>query len=922
MRLILIITFIISINLVKAQSGLSADDSLFFSKTLIIKLKPEYKNLQFVDGISSDELNYYLAKAQLAQINRIFPHHHSPEEKTNQYGDTLVDISLIYELKYLGEISEQVLISKLTEIGIFEYVERKSKDFLFFVPNDSLIANQYYPKRVKAFEAWDVETGDSNVVIGIVDTGTDLLGEDLKDGIKYNYLDPIDGIDNDNDGYIDNFMGWDLGSGDNNPSTYGNHHGCFAIGIAAARVNNGVGIAGMGYNTRYLPVKMIDENGYLAKPYEGIVYAADHGASIINNSWGGNEGSRFGQDIVNYATYNRNALVIGAAGNSANDVYIYPASYENVISCAATDSLDRHWAGTSYGTSVDISAPGSQVFSSWTANGYFASSGTSFSAPGVAGAAALVKSKYPNLSALQIGEQLRVTADNIDTISFNLALAEYLGSGRLNIYAALTDTVKPSIRFKERIIEAKSFMPTDTIKFSGEFENLLAQSSSSLSVTISSVSPYLSIVNPLKNLGVLSTLTSTNNYQSPFLLKISPNTPPGTIADIKFSYTDTNYSGIEYFRFSINPDFYNIDTNNITTTITSNGLIGYTSPSKTHGLGMYYKNSNNLLSWAGLVIGNSSGKVSSNIYGDNGFDQDFLLTQKIQSISPASIGDQEFTSGFNDDGAGATKLSISVDQQIYAYNQEPEDMVFMTYTITNNGNTPLSTLYIGFYADFDINASYKNKAAIDTNLRLAFTYSTEGSGPYAGLMLLDSLDLNIYQIDNDGSDNSVNIYDGFLDFEKFTTLSTNRDSAGISSSSGNDVSTMISAGPINLLPGNSTTITFGLLASDHIYGLKKAAQDAINVFYNVASIENENINMSVEVYPNPFDKKINIKFSENIKNKAFFEIYTIDGRMVFSNIIQPNTSQKIIDIPNLPSGNYFYKLVIDNQVINGNLIKI
>ena len=926
MRHFFIIIIFLSFSLEGNSQKLTFNaDSLYQKNTLVLKLKDQYRSLAQTDGINSVLVSNGIQNLDIISFGKLFPNHQKPLESTNQYGDSLVDISLIYQLKYRNNLPPIFMVDRLKNTNLFEYVERRPLSKTLYFPNDTLLANQYYPRLVHAFDAWDIEPGDSTVTIGIVDTGTDIFGEDLKDGIQYNYNDTIDGIDNDNDGYIDNFRGWDLGMGDNNPMSYWDHHGCFTTGIASARVNNHVGIAGMGNQTKYLPVRICDDYGYLNKDYEGIVYAADHGAAIINNSWGGFVKTHFGQDIVNYATYNKNALVVAAAGNSNIDYWLYPASFENVLSCAATDSLDNRWDQSSYGTTVDLCSPGAKVFSTWTMNGYFASSGTSFSAPGVSAAAALVKSHFPNLSALQIGEQLRVTTDNIDTIPNNIPYAGYLGSGRLNMYKALTDTTKPSIRLRNRNIVATGNKPGDTIRLSGDFVNFLHPSSSSLSALVTAVSPYLSIINSYINLGQINTLSSVSNTNNPILIKISPLAPAGTEADIKISYTDTNYSGFEYFRFNINDDYANLDTNLLLTTATSKSTLGYANEQKSQGEGLKYKNSKTLFSWAGLVVGNSSGKVSSNIYGDDGYDSDFVPITNLTPVSPATLGDQEFNSSFNDDGANFNKLKISVTQKSYAYHSNPDKAVFLNYTIHNNGANALSTLYIGFYVDYDIGVSYKNKALFDSTLQLAYTFPTDG-GYYGGLMLLDSVPLNIYNIENDGSDNSVNIYDGFLDYEKFSALKGGRDSAGFVNSFGNDVSTMLSAGPFNVLPGDSQEITFAVLAGDHLYDLQQTAQKAIDVFYNVAGVSQLSPHVQqLNVSPNPFSEKVSFQLPiKHQTGEGKLQFYNSEGKIVLSKEINFNPSQESIFIETsyLPKGIYYYSLSVGKESYSGKLIKL
>ncbi|GAI36367.1 unnamed protein product, partial [marine sediment metagenome] len=124
---------------------------------------------------------------------------------------------------------------------------------LLYTPDDPLNIYQYYLDTIKAYDAWEICKGDSNIVIGITDTGVDIDHEDLQGNIYYNYNDPINGIDDDNDGFIDNFRGWDLGENDNNPQWEINDHGVVVTGIAGARTDNGIGISGVGFKSRFLP---------------------------------------------------------------------------------------------------------------------------------------------------------------------------------------------------------------------------------------------------------------------------------------------------------------------------------------------------------------------------------------------------------------------------------------------------------------------------------------------------------------------------------------------------------------------------------------------------------------------------------------------------------------------------------------------
>ncbi len=900
--LLLFISFIL-LNLI--VSGQVDQNKNYHNGILVAKLDPQYKSFGNADGINYPGIGDILSFAGEFKVSKIFPNHIAPSSDVNSYGDKLIDLSLFYQIEYSSDYREDLLASKLISTGIFEYVEKRPLNKLFYTPNDPSIGAQYHLARIKAFEAWDIEPGDTNIVIGITDTGTDRTHPDLTANIKLNYYDPLDGQDNDNDGYIDNYYGWDLGLNDNNPQIYASGHGSFVSGISSATVNNATGIAGVGNQLKYLPIKIDDEFAHLTKDYEAIVYAADHDCAVINASWGSSMPSRFGQDIINYATFNRNSLVVAACGNSNGDWHFYPASYENVISCAATDSIDNKWIGSSYGTQVDISAPGTYIYSTWLFNTYSVSHGTSFSAPMVSAAAALVKSHFPWMTAIQIGEQLRVTADVIDTIASNSPYISKLGSGRLNIYNALTDTVKPSIRFINRSHSFTNNDASDTLIITGDYKNYLAQSSANLKVTISVNSPFLQLIDSSYILGAIGML-QTNSSIPPFRVKILSSVPFGYYVDFKLTYSDTAYSGFEFIRVEFNKDYLQLDTNNISATVTSKGTIGFNDRFYATGEGFFHQNSSTLFGCAGLVVGNTTGKVSDNIYNELNFDYDFNTYEKAKFINSNDFGHQAIYSVFRDDSASYSKLNLKVRSYTYAFDTIGlEDVIFMKYIIKNIGFSTLSSIYAGYFVDFDLGKSYKNFATYDQQLKMFKTVPFD-DGKYGGLMIFDTTStIYAYGFDKNGADSSIIISDGLLDYEKYEALKATRDSAGFSIVIGNDVSTMLSTGPYILAPNDSIEVNFALVASNHLFDLENAAQNAIYYFYNYVGISQITVNKDVRVFPNPACEVINFELTGNKPGVCMLEVFNSMGQKLHGEAFNSKTS---LSTTNLNPGVYFYSI--------------
>ncbi|MBS3028938.1 MAG: S8 family serine peptidase [Dolichospermum sp. DET50] len=300
---------------------------------------------------------------------------------------------------------------------------------------------------IDAPEAWDIQKGNPNLVIGVIDTGVDYNHPDLVGNIWTNPGEIAgDGIDNDNNGYIDDIRGWDFAYNDNNPSDV-DGHGTHVSGTIAGKGNNGVGVTGVAWNAKIMPLKFLADDGFgsTSNAIKAIDYATAKGVKITNNSWGGGPSEQALYNAIN-AAGQAGALFIAAAGNDSIDTDTsphYPSSYNlaNIISVASTTNTDSLSWFSNYGlTSVDLGAPGSGIYSTLPNNSYGTYSGTSMASPHVAGAAALVWSQNPTWTAQQVKNTLMNTGDPI------AALAGKTVSGkRLNVFNALAAANLPSV---------------------------------------------------------------------------------------------------------------------------------------------------------------------------------------------------------------------------------------------------------------------------------------------------------------------------------------------------------------------------------------------------------------------------------------------------------------------------------------------
>lgn len=293
-----------------------------------------------------------------------------------------------------------------------------------WVPNDPLYGQQWQYPKIQAPEAWPVTTGYAGVPIAILDTGIDQSHEDLKAKIVKNV----------------NFT-----TSKTVDDQYG--HGTHAAGSAAAVTNNGLGVAGTCPNCVLYNVKVLGDNGSgsWSAIANGIVWAADNGAKVVNMSLGGSSGSSTVEAAVNYA-WDKGVVLVAAAGNSGSSSPTYPAAYTNVIAVAATDQNDQKASFSNFGSWVDIAAPGVNILSTapdhrnriWRSGVKYATlSGTSMATPHVAGTAGLVWSTGQCGTNSGVRARIENGADKIP------GTGTYWTYGRLNVYNAVKGLTGP-----------------------------------------------------------------------------------------------------------------------------------------------------------------------------------------------------------------------------------------------------------------------------------------------------------------------------------------------------------------------------------------------------------------------------------------------------------------------------------------------
>lgn len=807
----------------------------FIDRTVIFKVKPEFRSHCLHDQIHLAPIRALANRLEPVVIRKMHPGHKPPATTTNQYGQKLADLSLVYVLEYTSDVPVWRVVNELAASGVVEYVQPWFIDQplhdlqTLFTPNDTSLHLQWYLTKIGALQVWDSTQGDTTVVIGIVDGGTNFFHPDLMANVHYNYADPINGLDDDNDGYIDNFRGWDVGDNDNNPQFIGAHnsaHGTSMCSVAAASTNNVTSMAGVGFNCRYMPVKMVNTASGWTAGYPGIVYAADHGAHIISCSWGGTTPGPYAQDVVRYAAVNRNCQVIAAAGNSNNSVPFYPASYEYVMAVGGTKQDDVKSGNSSFYDFVDVAAPGQTIYNVY-AGGYGYGNGTSDACALTSGSTALVMSHFDTLQSQQVGARLQQTTYNIDTIPGNSSFIGRLGYGRIDLFRAISEPMRPFIHMTQRNYTDGNddiFAATDTVALSGIFLNYLVSSSGLLTAKITSLSANAVVIDSIITIGTLGELQMAAPGDF-FRFVVSPACPANALVTFRIDYTDGVFLNKQFISIFLNPSFYNTNDHGLVTTLTSTGRIGFNGNNSAQGVGyrMGEYGPNQLLQlyfnpmgfWAGHQ-GRVSNQTLTNPMGSCcpfNNDNHWVAEQNIQRVLQPILGDVEFSAVYNDNGAGINAIKLRVNQisRYWQATAQDSSFIFVDYLIENTDTVGKSQVFAGIYCDFDVlDTIYDftaNRAQFDTLRQLGMVFNPIGN-TWCGIQLLSHQPVAYYANNSDGSNSSLNVYNGFTQAEKFTMMS-----GGIARpvSDLTDVSQFIGGRIDSLAPGACTLMSMVLL---------------------------------------------------------------------------------------------------------------
>ncbi len=797
-------------------------------------------------------------------------------------------------------------------------------------PNDPYRFEQKLMGTIKVYEAWEIEDGSPDIVIAISDNGIDQRHEDLQKSIDTNYAEiENNGIDDDNNGYIDDYIGYNFASKDDNTpwgTTYINDdHGTETAGIAGATVNNGLGIAGIANKCRIFPIKTADVGSprTVLYGYESIQYAAIRGFDVINTSWGDvHPFSQYEQSVIDFAVA-KGLAIVSSAGN-INFGYTelstyYPAAYKGVLAVGEVDQSDRFTAGsTTLGSYVRIMAPGKGNYTTRRNSDYGKTGGgTSYSSPVVAGALAIVRSKYPELGPVQSQELIRQCTDDIkDKNEFEVGRIP----GRINLLKAVTTdpfsipgiSVMDYSFFDKDGDARERYLPGEELSLKIRAKNYLGRAENlefTLSVALDYTDESISIIDDNVSIVAIESLSEFNIETFKFKINYENRDKVIFRVDIK---GQNGYSDFFLLPF--------IPTNNISTfqndkiifSMADNGRFGfnyYPSDDDKDGNGFHLKGRPNYLWKAGIFATEDTSKAALSL------NSTFAPLKNDFTVVKPFVKPDRNISIINDDNAFImNKIGLEITQEVDLPNNKG-NYARIKVKVKNITNDTLMNIAVGYKFDWDIISYGENTAELYPK---AVPESRKGQSAAAEIIRHTDSAITYGSAIYSAEPNAIAQAAGL----EADSLSSTADYVR-ALSSGTSWQTDITGDvfyvigmlyPGGLLPGQEkecTVCVAGALNKDQI------ALDLMQCLDQSVDVEApSNIFREIKIYPNPSSEYVFVEGISQYRGTLEVSIYDMlgvsqYGKLQFDQLQFDQTSNKFnfqIDISNLPSG--VYSLII------------
>ena len=428
-RIVALLSFLVTLAIAFYPAGTTASAQGTFAPSIPAEpaataqqpYVPDQLLVRFAPSLASVQVEAMLAQQGISLISYIAPIH-------------------VSVLHLPPDLSVEKAITSLKGAPGVEFAEPNYIYSVAQITDPGMDKNQWAPQKIGAPDAWLATAGDPDIVIAVVDTGVDYLHSELAPNMWANSDEiPNNGIDDDGNNFTDDVSGWDFANNDNDPLD-DHFHGTHVAGIAAASPGvNDSGIVGICPHCSIMAVKVMTSqgSGTIDNIANGITYAADNGARVINMSLGGSAGSTTLESAVNYA-WARGVVVVAAAGNDGKDARLYPAAYPNAMAVASTNIDDYHSCFSNYGSGyVSVAAPGELIYSTTprdaSGDTYATYSGTSMATPHVSGLAGLLISQDPTRSNTAVRDLIESTADDLGAKGIDA----HFGYGRISAMRAV-----------------------------------------------------------------------------------------------------------------------------------------------------------------------------------------------------------------------------------------------------------------------------------------------------------------------------------------------------------------------------------------------------------------------------------------------------------------------------------------------------
>jgi len=413
---------------------------------------PDRRGAGALTAFGGTALDRVLSKLDVASITRL----HGPSPTRVDHGIAMADdlgLDTTFRVRFNGNEAPAAAAGRLAKLGEVAWAEaNRWRETSATTPNDPRYASQWGLTQIGCPEAWDLTTGDPSIVVAIIDTGVDLNHPDLAPLLVggHDFVDfPVGSTPKPGWVFEGDYTGVDATAQDEHG------HGTHVAGTVCSLSNNAAGVAGVCWNVRLMPVKVLARirntttnqvrgTGSAAHIAAGIRWAADHGARVMNLSLGGYTDTTVEREAIAYAV-SRGVVVVAAMANDNTVSPAYPAAYPGVIAVGATNSSDRRATFSNFGPHIDVAAPGVGIDSTYWDNTYASLDGTSMASPHVAGVAALVLSRNPSLTAGQVGNILRETAKPLRDAASDPVPNDRYGHGLVQAAAAVR-RARPTIQ--------------------------------------------------------------------------------------------------------------------------------------------------------------------------------------------------------------------------------------------------------------------------------------------------------------------------------------------------------------------------------------------------------------------------------------------------------------------------------------------